>query len=71
MGHYLRNLVAGNTHYLNVTPTPWVKDDHSYFKGEPIAKNDKLKEMFSEVFSGGRAEESMRYRGDINAYEIR
>ncbi len=71
LGHYLKGLNADNANYLNVTPAAHVGDDHSYFKDDPVDRNAKLKAMFARLFEGGRPEEKMKYRADINAYELR
>jgi len=71
LGHYLKSLNADNCSYLNVTTAAHVGDDHSYFKGNPVDKNSKLKEMFASLFEGRKAEAKMRYMADVNAYELR
>jgi len=71
LGHYLRGLNAVNASYLNVTSTSRVGDEHSYFKGRPVKKNKKLKEIFAALFEGRRPEAKMKYRPGIGAYEVR
>ncbi len=71
LGHYLKNLVARNATYLNVTDASWVKDEHSYFLGEPIQKNSALKAMFRDIFEGRVAEAHMRFRPEGNFYELK
>lgn len=71
LGHYLKNLVAGNAHYLDVTNAAKVKSEHSYFLGTPVLKNPELKKLFDNVFEGGTAEINLDYRADINAYVLR
>ena len=71
LGHYLKGLNSENTSYLDVTSTPYVGDEHSYFKDTPVKKNAKLKAMFAALFEGRRPEQKMKYRADINAYEIK
>lgn len=68
LGHYLKNLIARNAFYLDVTGASWVKNDHAYFKGQPVEKNDRLKQMFRALFEGGTAEDKLRYQPDLNAY---
>jgi esterase/lipase superfamily enzyme len=70
LGHYLKGLNAVNATYLNVTSRN-VDDDHSYFKDKPVKGDDKLKAMFAALFEGRRPESKMRYRPDINAYNLR
>jgi len=71
LGHYLKGLNAMNTSYLNVTDAPFVGGEHSYFKGDPVSKNSRLKKMFASIFEGRRPEREMKYRTDINVYELR
>lgn len=70
LGHYLKGLNAGNASYLNVTTAAHVGEEHSYFKDKPVSKNRRLLTMFSDLFEGRKPEDWMRYRADINAYEI-
>ena len=71
LGHYLKGLNSENASYLDVTSTPYARDEHSYFKDTPVKKNAELKAMFAALFEGGRPEPKMKYRSDINAYEIK
>lgn len=71
LGHYLKNLNAKNATYLNVTDASKVNGSHSYFVGEPVRKNGKLKEMFQKAFEGGVAESKLRYRSDGNYYQLK
>jgi len=71
LGHYLKGLNSINTSYINVTAAAHVSDDHSYFKERPVEKNIKLKKLFASLFEGRRPESEMKYRSDINAYELR
>lgn len=71
LGHYLKNLVARNAYYLNVTQAAWVKSQHSYFKGDAIEKNAKLKALFAAIFQGEPAEDLLRYRNEGNFFELR
>lgn len=71
LGHYLKGLNAGNVSYLNVTTAAHVGDKHSYFKGTPVGKKSKLLTMFSDLFEGRKPDDGMKYRSDINAYELR
>ncbi len=70
LGHYLKNLVAQNVTYLNVTNASWVKGEHGYFIGDPVKKNRDLKELFVSAFEGGIAESKMRFRPEGNYYEL-
>ena len=71
LGSYLRNLVARNAHYVDVTGAPWVKNAHAYFTGQPIEKNAALRRFFAAAFEGERGEPDLRYAADINAYRLR
>lgn len=71
LGHYLKNLVARNPYYVNVTNASWVKKEHSYFCGKPVGENSKLKNMFSAILEGGVAEELLRFRSEGNFYVLR
>ena len=70
LGHYLRDLVAPNVYYINVTPAKYVGSDHSYFKGRPVESNKALFRLFRDIFRGGSPERGMVFRADINAYEL-
>jgi len=71
LGHYLKGLDSVNASYLDVTSASYVGDEHSYFKDKPVKSNNKLRAMFAALFEGRRPEANMRYRSDINAYEIK
>ena len=71
LGHYLKGLNSINTSYLNVTTAAHVGDEHSYFKDKPVKNNIKLKKMFASLFEGRKPESEMKYKSDINAYELR
>ena len=71
LGHYLKNLIANNAYYLDVTNAAKVKNDHSYFQGSPVLKNPALKKLFHDLFEGGTAEATLEYRADINAYVLK
>jgi esterase/lipase superfamily enzyme len=70
LGHYLRNLVARNARYIDVTHADGVDDAHGYFLGGPIKRNADLKAVFTAAFEGGRAEEPLHYAADLNAYRL-
>lgn len=71
LGHYLKGLDATNASYIDVTNAAHVGDEHSYFKGAPVDKYDKLREMFSLLFTGKKPQPKLKYLADINAYELR
>ncbi len=71
LGHHLRGLNAANATYIDVTETPHVRDDHSYYNGPPVEKNAKLRRVFHDIFTGRRPEHAasrLRYHAEINAY---
>jgi esterase/lipase superfamily enzyme len=70
LGHYLKNLVAANARYIDVTRADAVGNAHGYFADEPVARNPALKGLFSDAFEGGRAEDRLSYAVDINAYRL-
>jgi esterase/lipase superfamily enzyme len=70
LGHYLKNLTARNTRYLDITHADAVGNAHGYFAGEPVARNARLKTLFKDAFEGGRAEDRLPYAADINAYRL-
>ncbi len=70
LGHYIGNLNADNARYIDVTYADGVKTDHSYFVGEPVAKNAALKSMFNTMFTGGQAERGLRHRPDTKTYSL-
>lgn len=74
LGHSLESLNARKAKYLNVTDSDWVDNAHSYFTGEPVDKNRQLHNMFADLFEGRVAENNsdiaLRYRSDLNAYEL-
>ena len=71
LGHYLKNLVARNAYYLNVTDASWVQKSHSYFTGKPVAKNVRMKAMFKAIFEGQTAEKKLLYKPEANYYVLR
>lgn len=68
LGSHLRNLIADNAYYLDMTRNKGVNNDHSYFKQHIVSKNNNLKRLFAKVFEGGTAEVSMQYHSDVNVY---
>ncbi len=70
LGHYLKNLIARNAHYIDITRADAVGNAHGYFTGGPVESNAALKALFQAAFQGGRAEEQLAYSADINAYRL-
>ena len=69
LGHYLRNVNAANTYYINFTGASWVKTSHAYF-GEPSGKNANVREFFQKAFTGQAAEDGLRFHPDGNYFQI-
>lgn len=68
LGHHLRNLIARNAYYLDVTRSKGVGNQHGYFQGSAVTENATLARMFTRVFEGGKAELSMDFHVDLNVY---
>ena len=69
LGHHLRNLVAKNVYYLDVTRNKNVGSEHSYFQGEAI-ENPTIKRLFSKMFAGEVVEREMHYDANENVYRL-
>lgn len=70
LGHYLKGLDAKNASYIDVTHADGVGDEHSYFKDEAVEGNAVLKRLFSDLFEGRKAETTLSYKADLNAYSL-
>jgi esterase/lipase superfamily enzyme len=70
LGQYLKNLIARNARYIDVTGADAVGNAHGYYTGKPVKKNQALLAVFKAAFEGGRAEDALRYTADINAYRL-
>ena len=68
LGHYIRNLAAQNTYYIDVTRSKGVNTEHSYFRSHTVDKNATLRTIFARIFEGRNAEASLNYRADTNVY---
>ncbi len=68
LGHYLKKLNSDNATYLNITHVEFVGDDHSYFKGKPVAKNTNLRALFYDIFRGESVEQRLTYSASENYY---
>jgi esterase/lipase superfamily enzyme len=71
LGHSLFALNASKAAYVNFTSASWVGNSHAYFEGDPVAKNDDVREFFQAAFNGKIAEQGLRYIPDRNYYEFR
>lgn len=70
LGHYTRNLNSPNAHYIDLTDVDHVGSEHSYFKGEAVQKNERLRVLFSGMFGGEAIEQSLNYHADNNTYRF-
>ena len=71
LGHVLYGLNAARAHYVNFTDSAWVGNSHAYFEGNPRAKNDHVHNFFKAAVNGERADKWLRYKADINCYELK
>lgn len=71
LGHVLTGLKASRAHYINFTDSPYVGNSHAYFEGNARARNDTVKKFFGLVLNGKAADPLLKYRADINCYELR
>jgi len=71
LGHYTRELVSPNAHYIDITDADRVGSEHTYFKGDAV-RNKALKEMFRLMFNGHPVEQmdELEYRADNNSYRL-
>ncbi|MDQ8185804.1 alpha/beta hydrolase [Pelagicoccus sp. SDUM812002] len=70
LGHYLFNLTAKRTIYVDVTGAKGVGSSHGYFCGRAVEENKTLRDLFNKIFRGGSIESELQYRTEINAYRI-
>jgi len=70
LGHYLKKLNSPNASYIDVTDVEHIGSEHTYFKGEPVQKNAKLKAVFSGMFNGESVEHTLDYHADMNTYRL-
>jgi esterase/lipase superfamily enzyme len=75
LGHYVKNLIAGNAFYIDVTGARGVGNAHGYFIGDPIKENPRLKELFTSALNGGSPERGdethLDYHADLNLYRLK
>ena len=70
LGHFLRNLNAGNAHYINFTGVSEVGKSHAYFN-DPAQNNEQVREFFTRAFTGDTAEDALRFHDEGNWYGFR
>ena len=68
LGHYPYALHSRQGVYVQFTGVPKVNDSHSYFEGDPVTKNPRIKKFFKEAFNGRRAESRLEYDTATNMY---
>lgn len=70
LGHYLKKLNSPNASYIDVTDVEHIGSEHTYFKGDPVQKNAKLRDLFTNMFNGKSVEHTLDYHVDINTYKL-
>ena len=70
LGHYLKQLNSPKACYIDVTDAAHVGSEHTYFKGDAVAKNKTLKALFEGMFNGKSIEEKLVYRVDNNTHKL-
>lgn len=74
LGHSLSGLNSRKAKYIDVTKADWVNNEHSYFQGEPVEKNIRLRRLFADLFEGRAAELNpdvdLHFRMSENSYAI-
>ncbi len=75
LGHYIRNLIARNAFYIDITGARGVGNAHGYFVGEPLADNPWLKQVFTAALNGGSPEigedTALAFHADVNLYRLK
>ena len=74
LGHYIKNLIARNAFYIDVTDARGVGNAHGYFAGEVLAANARLKAVFTAALNGGSPESAadtpLVFAADLNVYRL-
>ena len=74
LGSHIKNLVAANAFYVDVTGAVGVGDAHGYFVGAVLSVNVKLKQVFTTVVNGASAESPpgsvLAFAADLNLYRL-
>lgn len=71
LGHALYSLNAQRAHYVNFTESAWVGTSHAYFEGSACVKNAQIQQFFNATLNGAVADDLLKYRADINCYELK
>lgn len=69
LGHVVYRLNAERATYINFTGAPYVKNSHAYFEGAAL-RNKAVRQFFTDALNGRTAENRLRYRSDLNCYEL-
>ncbi|WP_251359687.1 alpha/beta hydrolase [Kangiella sp. TOML190] len=69
LGHYLRNLTAKNTYYIDFTGLKGVANSHSYFDKKTASKNLAIKRLFSKLFAAENLLTNLVYQSHNNTYK--
>jgi esterase/lipase superfamily enzyme len=69
LGHHLKSLNAQNATYIDVTDYDGMDDSHAYFV-DVADTNDDLEKLFSDIFTGKKAEKGLKYYSSTNSYGI-
>jgi esterase/lipase superfamily enzyme len=74
LGHYVKNLIAANAFYVDVTHAEGVGEAHGYFVGDVLAGNSRLRQLFTAALNGGSPESMpdslLEFAADLNLYRL-
>lgn len=70
LGHYLKQLNSPNASYIDVTDMEHIGSEHTYFKGDSVQQNVRLRALFNDMFNGNSVEHTLNYHADINTYRL-
>ena len=68
LGHWILNLSARNAFYIDLTDC--AGKSHDYFNDEDLLKKHLIKELFTEMFHGLRADKSLEFYPSLGTYQI-
>ena len=75
LGAYIKNLIARNAFYIDLTGARGVGNAHGYFVGDPLADNPRLKQILTAALNGGSPESGddtvLGFHADLNLYRLR
>ncbi|MFT6916942.1 MAG: esterase/lipase superfamily enzyme [Motiliproteus sp.] len=70
LGHYISDLNCPGARYIDLTAAEHIGSEHSYFKGSPVDNNNRLRNMFTEMFNGIAVENTLHYDLKTNSYRL-